>query len=403
MKCRSCGMPNLKPILSLGNMPLANGLLKLPDEPEEKYPLDLAFCPDCTLVQLTGNVDPDKMFKDYKYYSSGSQTMLNSAADLVEKTIASEGLNKDSLVIEIASNDGYLLKNYVKAGIPVLGIDPCTKIAEVAENNGVPTRVQYFTKSLAERLSLWSIHRMPADIIHANNIMAHLPDLNDVVEGISILLKPNGIAIIETPYIRDMIDNCEFDTIYHEHLCYYSLTALSRLFNRHGLSVVDVEHLDIHGGSLRITVSPNAERYNERVANMLMAESITLDDYGYYQYFGKRVEVVKDDLSDTLYGLKLNRKHIVGYAASAKGSVLMNYCGIGQYLDYVVDNTPAKQGLYTPGTHLEICGPSKLLETQPDYALLLAWNFADEIMSKEQEYIKRGGKFIVPIPRVRIV
>jgi len=381
-------------------MPLANGLLKSPEEPEETYPLDLVFCPDCTLVQLTGNVDPDKMFKDYKYYSSGSKTMLKSAADLVEKTIASEGLNKDSLVIEIASNDGYLLKNYVKAGIPVLGIDPCQKIAIEAMNNGVPTYIKYFKLELAKDLIDSGMH---ADVIHANNIMAHLPYLNDVVEGISILLKPNGIAIIETPYVRDMIDNCEFDTIYHEHLCYYSLLALSMLFNRHGLSVVDVEHLSIHGGSLRVTVSHNAERYNERVYTMAASETFTLDDYRYYEYFGKRVEVVKDDLSDMLYGLKSNDKHIVGYAASAKGAVLMNYCGIGQYLDYVVDSTPAKQGLYTPGTHLEICDPSKLLETQPDYALLLAWNFADEIMSKEQEYIKRGGKFIVPIPRVRIV
>jgi 2-polyprenyl-3-methyl-5-hydroxy-6-metoxy-1,4-benzoquinol methylase len=241
-------------------MPLANGLLKSPDEPEEKYPLDLVFCPDCTLVQLTGNVDPDKMFKDYKYYSSGSQTMLKSAADLVEKTTANEGLNKDSLVIEIASNDGYLLKNYVESGIPVQGIDPCLPIAMAAQNkNNVPTMTQYFSLELAKRLLKWE--HMQADVIHANNIMAHLPDLNDVVEGISILLKPNGIAIIETPYIRDMIDNCEFDTIYHEHLCYYSLTALSRLFNRYGLSVVDVEHLSIHGGSLRVTVSHNAERY----------------------------------------------------------------------------------------------------------------------------------------------
>jgi hypothetical protein len=281
-----------------------------------------------------------------------------------------------------------------------LGVDPCRKIAEAAISIGVNTTIDYFDAHLARCLyaRTWG-----ADVIHANNIMAHLPDLNDVVEGISILLKPNGIVIIETPYVRDMIDNVEFDTIYHEHLCYYSLTALSNLLNRHGLSVIDVEHLDIHGGSLRITASKNTENYSDRVSNMLMTESITLDDYGYYQYFGKRVEILKDDLSNMLYGLTLQGKHIVGYAASAKGSVLMNYCGIGQYLDYVVDNTPAKQGLYTPGTHLEVKHPSTLLETQPDYALLLAWNFADEIMSKEQEYIKRGGKFIVPIPKVKIV
>lgn len=402
MNCRSCGMPNLKPILSLGNMPLANGLLKSPDELEETYPLDLVFCPDCTLVQITETVDPDKMFKDYKYYSSGSQTMLKSAADLVDKTIAEYGLNEHSLVVEIASNDGYLLKNYVEAGIPVQGIDPCLKIAVDAQTkNNVPTMACYFNLELARRLVKWE--KMKADVIHANNIMAHVGNINDFVEGISMLLKPSGIAIIETPYVRDMIDNGEFDTIYHEHLYYYSLTALSRLFNRHGLSVVDVEHLSIHGGSLRVTVSPNSERYNDRVASMLVGETFTLDDYGYYQYFGKRVEIIKNDITYMLSTLKAQGKHIVGYAASAKGTVLMNYCGIGQYLDYIVDNTPAKQGLYIPGTHLEICDPSKLLDTQPDYALLLAWNFADEIMSKEQEYIKHGGKFIIPIPKVKIL
>jgi len=398
MNCRSCGAADLKPILSLGNMPLANGLLNKPTDYEDTYPLELVFCPECALVQITETVDPVKLFTDYKYYSSGSKTMLKSAADLVEQTIQRKLLGEDSLVIEIASNDGYLLKNYVAVDIPVFGIDPCMEIAKYAKRvNNVNTGMDYFSLAFAKSLNY------KADVIHANNIMAHMGDLNDVAEGIAYLLKPDGIVIIETPYVKDMIDKVEFDTIYHEHLCYYSLMSLIHLFNRHGMSIMDVEHLDIHGGSLRVTAGKSPKIIRDSVSDLLATEMMTVDDYGYYEYFGRRVEVLKKDLFDTLYGLKLQGKRISGYAASAKGSILMNYCGIGEFLNYVVDNTPAKQGLYTPGTHLKIYPPEKLLEDQPDYALILAWNFADEIMSHEQEYIKRGGKFIIPVPKVSIL
>ncbi len=405
MNCRSCGSPNTKPILSLGNIPLANTLLKSLDEPETTYPLDLVFCPECSLVQIKETIDPQKIFKDYKYRSSGSQTMLKSAADLVETTILERGLNQDSLVVEIGSNDGYLLKNYVAAGVPVLGIDPCREIADMAASKGISTIVDYFGTRLVEQWIYFGERTGAgqADVIHANNVLAHVPDINDFVEGISTLLKPDGIAIIETPYVRDMIDRCEFDTIYHEHVFYYSIVSLITLFHRHGLHVNHIEHLDIHGGSLRITVGKSHEPLNEVGKDLLVDEFYTTIHKDYYKNFGSRVEHIKHDLRGLLKSIKDTGKTTVGYAASAKGSTLMNYCGIGQYLDYVVDNTPAKQGLYTPGTHLEIFPPDKLLEDQPDYALLLAWNFADEIMDREQEYIKRGGRFIIPIPKVRIV
>jgi SAM-dependent methyltransferase len=381
-------------------MPLANGLLKSPDEPEETYPLDLVFCPECSLVQISESIDPKKIFKDYKYHSSGSQTMLKSSADLVERTIRERGLSKDSLVVEIASNDGYLLKNYVKAGITVLGFDPCHEIAEVAISNGIRTVDDYFNGSWGYTYKHLT---NGADVIHANNVMAHVPDINDFVEGMSILLKPGGVAIIETPYIRDMIDRCEFDTIYHEHVFYYSIVSLITLFRRHGLHVNHIEHLDIHGGSLRVWAGKSHTALNEVGRDLLVDEFYTTIHGDYYKDFGKRAENIKHDLTALLRRIKSQGKNIVGYAASAKGSTLMNYCGIGQYLDYVVDNTPSKQGLYTPGTHLKIYPPEKLLEDRPDYALLLAWNFADEIMDKEHEYVKRGGKFIIPIPKVRVV
>jgi 2-polyprenyl-3-methyl-5-hydroxy-6-metoxy-1,4-benzoquinol methylase len=380
-------------------------LLKSPDEPESTYPLDLVFCPECSLVQIKETVDPKKIFNDYKYRSSGSRTMLKSAADLVENTIRERGLNQGSLVVEIGSNDGYLLKNYVSAGIPVLGIDPCKEIADVAVSKGVSTIVDYFSTRLVEQWIYFGERTGAgqADVIHANNVLAHVPDINDFVEGISILLKPDGIAIIETPYTRDMIDRCEFDTIYHEHVLYYSIVSLITLFHRHGLHVNHIEHLDIHGGSLRVTVGKSHETLNEVGRDLLVDELYTTIHRDYYKNFSGHVEKIKHDLVNLLSKLREQGKRIVGYAASAKGSTLMNYCGIGQYLDYVVDNTPAKQGLYTPGTHLEIFPPEKLLENQPDYALLLAWNFADEIMEHEQEYIKLGGRFIIPIPKVRIV
>ena len=318
--------------------------------------------------------------------------------------IQARKLGDASLVVEVASNDGYLLQYYRQRRIPVLGIEPAENVSRKAESDrGIRTLCEFFSRELAKELR---DRGERADVLHANNVLAHVADLNGVVAGMGLLLKDDGVAVIEVPYVKEMLDRCEFDTIYHEHLCYFSLTALDRLFSRHGLIIEGVERLPIHGGSLRIFAAPEASACRSPAVTALLEEEAGwgVDQAESYLGFGRRVEKVKADLNQLLRSLAAQGKRLAAYGAAAKGATLLNYCGIGRdLLEFVVDRSTYKQGRYMPGVRLPVYPPSKLLESMPDYALLLTWNFADEILEQQAEYRRRGGRFIIPIPDPHVV
>jgi SAM-dependent methyltransferase len=402
--CRSCGSEKLSIFLSLGDLPLSDGFLEARQlvDNEPRYPLDVAFCSSCSLVQILETVPPEELFgADYPYFSSFTDTLLRHSEANVTERISERKLNSDSLVVELASNDGYLLQYYQAKGVPVLGIDPAPGPVAAARKKGIDTLEAFFGVELAKKLAG---ENRRADVIHANNVLAHVADTNGFVAGIAALLKDDGVAVIECPYVKDLIEHGEFDTIYHEHLCYFSVTALSALFERHGLHIARVVPLSIHGGSLRVFVEKkNAPE--QSVRDYLATEKkLGLDRLDYYADFSNRVNQIRTELNALLQGLKDRKARIVGYGAAAKGTIMLNYVGIGQEtLDFVVDRNTHKQGRYIPGVRLPIAAPERVLAEQPDYVLILPWNFKDEIMAQQAEYRRRGGKFIVPVPRPTII
>ena len=403
-RCRSCGSDGLEIFLDLGELPLPDALVSADEleAPEARYPLDVAFCPDCSLVQIRQEVPPEQLFvHNNLYFSSFSQGLLAHCREHALNLIETRGLGPDSLVVEVASNDGYLLKNFVDHGVPALGIDPGPPQAAAAMAAGVPTLQEFFDAELASRLRA---EGQRADVIIANNVMAHTPTLNSFVEGLSILLADDGIATIENTYVKDLIDHCEFDTIYHEHFSYFSCTAVDALMRRHGLKLLAVDHFPkLQGGSLRWTVGRGEVQESAR-AFLAAEREQGLTGFDYYREFGRRVEGIRRDLRALLGRLRDEGATVVGYGAAAKGSTLLNFTGVdGELLDYVVDRNTHKHGLHMPGVHVPIHAPERLLEDQPDYVLLVAWNYKDEVVRQQASYLERGGRFILPIPAVEIL
>jgi 2-polyprenyl-3-methyl-5-hydroxy-6-metoxy-1,4-benzoquinol methylase len=412
--CRFSGQPLHHTFIDLGMSPLANSYLNADqlNQAEKFYPLHAYISEDTLLVQLEQFETPDSIFSDYAYFSSYSESWLKHAAAYTDQMVERFGFNLQHQVIEIASNDGYLLQYFVQKGIPVLGIEPAANIAEVAKAKGIPSITKFFGVQTAKELVVQGIQ---ADLLLGNNVLAHVPDLNDFIAGMKIILKPSGIITMEFPHILKLIQGNQFDTIYHEHFSYFSFLTIEKIFAAHDLTLFDVEELPTHGGSLRIYVrhqeaatpatgDPDGICGAARV-NALKAKETTfgLDKLETYTQFGKQVQETKRKLLNFMLTAKSEGKSIVGYGAPAKGNTLLNYCGIGRdFIDYTVDLNPYKQNMSLPGTHIPIFSPDKLRETQPDYVLILPWNLKEEIMEQIAFIGEWGGKFVIPIPEVQV-
>lgn len=404
-QCRFCGALLKTTFVDLGVSPMANSLLEADGagRMEPFYPLHAFVCHDCLLVQVKDFESPQQIFSHYLYFSSYSESWLEHARRYCHLMLKRFKLTPSSTVIEVASNDGYLLRNFVEQGIPVLGIEPAANVAEVAIRAGIPTRVAFFgTKEAnAVRADGWS-----ADLMCANNVLAHVPDINDFVEGFRILLKPDGVATFEFPHLLQLIEQNQFDTIYHEHFSYLSLLAVERIFRAHALDIFDVEEIPTHGGSLRLYVCHAGSRLAEkRVAELRAKElSARLDQLDTYAAFPERVIKIKCELLRFCIDVKERGQHLVGYGAPAKGNTLLNYCGIGpEFLSFTVDRSPHKQGLLLPGTHIPIRHPDAIFEAKPDFILILPWNLKDEVIDQMQAAREFGARFVTAVPRLELL
>ena len=403
--CRICGSPDLQQFLSLGKMPLANAFLRADQltGKEPSFPLDVYLCESCSLVQLRDVVDPGLMFQEYVYFSSTSESFVAHFQNFAAEVHHRFELGSDSLVIDIGSNDGILLKPFQQLGVRVLGIDPAQNVARLATQQGIETLPMFFGRETAEGIRK---KRGAARVITANNVFAHVNDLDDFVTAVGILLSQDGVFIIEVPYLGDLLEKNLFDTIYHEHLSYFSVKPLMRLFEKHGMEIFDIQKVKSHGGSVRVFVrrkNPTGG-IEPAVQSFLRAEEkLRLYSPETWRRFANSIAQNKTELKILLDGVKVQNKVVAGYGAPAKGNTLLNYFGIGiSEIAYIVDDSPYKQGLFTPGTRIPVVAPSRLVDEPPDYILILAWNFAEGIMNKLSSFQKAGGKFIIPVPQPRI-
>lgn len=403
-RCRSCKSERLSPVLDMGSMPLVDALVAADkrNEPEAFHPLTVVFCESCSLVQIRESLPASELFgPDYHYFSSYADELIDHARRAAHALIERHSLGEQSLVVEPASNDGYLLQHFVSAGVPVLGVDPARGPATRARELGIETVDGYMTLELSEALR---DEGLAADLIVANNVLAHVSDQNDFVAAVAHLLAESGAVAVEVPYVRDLVERCEYDTIYHEHHCYFSASSALNLFARHGLQLNDVEHLAIHGGSLRLHASFGPGQ-SDRLQTMLDVESeLGMLEHQYYADFAKRAELHRNEVRSLLASLKAEGKTIAGYGAAAKGTVLLNFAGIGsETIDFIVDRNPAKHGKYLPGVDIPILDPSAVMERKPDYLLILPWNFTAEILTQQRQYLDEGGQAIVTNPAVAIL
>ncbi len=404
--CRACGEDSLRPFVTLGPTPLANSFLKSPVEfgSELSYPLDVYFCEECSLVQLADVVDPKILFGHYLYVTGTASTIVSHNQQYARTVMDFMGLEADDLVVEVASNNGSLLKCFRDLDIKTLGVEPAENIASIANADGIQTINRFFdSKAAGEIRESFGAARA----VIGNNVLAHVDNTQDFLKGCAALIGDDGLVIIEVPYLKEFVELVEFDTVYHEHLCYFSITALMRLCEAVGLSIVRVDRVPVHGGSVRIYAGKK-EKYPGHAAEVISMSDEErrsgLTVFNTFEAFAEKTRLTRDKLRSLLSDLKADGRSIAAYGAPAKGNTLLNYCGIDRgIIDFTVDKNPLKVGLFTPGSHLPVLPVSAILEKQPDYLLILAWNFADEIMLQQNEFAARGGKFIIPIPTPRIV